>query len=50
MPASELAERPWGRQRLPLELDELQPYYRRVEQLLHTEGPPYDENAGPVSG
>ena len=41
--ASELAERPWvPGSGWPLTLDELQPYYRRVESLLGTQGPPYD--------
>jgi choline dehydrogenase-like flavoprotein len=45
MRATELAARSWVPDSgWPLELDELQPYYRRVEQLLHTQGPPYDEN------
>jgi choline dehydrogenase-like flavoprotein len=43
MRASELEERPWVPDSgWPLELEELQPYYRRMEQLLHTQGPPYD--------
>jgi choline dehydrogenase-like flavoprotein len=43
MRASELEPRPWVPQSgWPVSLDELQPYYRRVEQLLRTEGPPYD--------
>jgi choline dehydrogenase-like flavoprotein len=51
MRASELAERPWVPDSgWPLELDELQPYYRRVEQLLRTQGPPYDESAWPRLG
>lgn len=42
--ASELAERAWVPQSgWPLEIEELQPYYRRMERLLRTEGPPYDE-------
>ncbi len=42
--ASELAERPWiAGSGWPLTLAELQPYYRRVEHLLGTRGPPYDE-------
>ncbi|HEY4210019.1 MAG TPA: GMC family oxidoreductase [Steroidobacteraceae bacterium] len=41
---SELAERPWvPGSGWPLTLDEFQPYYRRVEHLLGTQGPPYDE-------
>lgn len=44
MRASELQPRPWiPGSGWPLSLDELQPYYRRVERLLQTEGPPYDE-------
>ena len=44
MRASELAPRPWVPDSgWPLTLDELQPYYRRVEDLLRTQGPPYDE-------
>jgi choline dehydrogenase-like flavoprotein len=51
MRATELAARPWVPDSgWPLELDELQPYYRRVEQLLQTEGPPYDENVWPRLG
>lgn len=42
--ASELAERPWvPHSGWPLGLEELQPYYRRVEAMLAIEGPPYDE-------
>lgn len=42
--ASELAERPWvPNSGWPLELDVLEPYYRRVEQILQVEGPPYDQ-------
>jgi choline dehydrogenase-like flavoprotein len=42
--ASELAARSWVPESgWPLEHEELQPYYRRVERLLQTEGPPYDE-------
>jgi len=42
--ASELAERPWvPHSGWPLALAELQPYYRRVEAMLATDGPPYDE-------
>lgn len=45
MMASELRERSWiPGSGWPLTLDQLDPYYRRVEQLLKTEGPPYDEN------
>jgi choline dehydrogenase-like flavoprotein len=44
--ASELANRPWiPDSGWPLDLEELEPYYRRVEQLLRIEGPPYDEQA-----
>jgi choline dehydrogenase-like flavoprotein len=44
MRASELQPRPWvPASGWPLTLDELQPYYRRVEGLLRTEGPPYDD-------
>src|SRR5262249_39686462 len=51
MRASELAERPWVPDSgWPLELDDLQPYYRRVEQLLRTEGPPYDASVWPRLG
>jgi choline dehydrogenase-like flavoprotein len=43
MRASELAARPWvPYSGWPLDLDELQPYYRRVEKVLRVEGPPYD--------
>jgi choline dehydrogenase-like flavoprotein len=42
--ASELDPRPWvPNSGWPLKLQELQPYYRRAEQLLRVEGPPYDE-------
>jgi choline dehydrogenase-like flavoprotein len=42
---SELAERPWvPGSGWPLTLDELQPHYRRVEQLLRVAGPPYDSD------
>ncbi|HKT73915.1 MAG TPA: GMC family oxidoreductase [Steroidobacteraceae bacterium] len=34
----------------PLDLAELQPYYRRAEELLGTQGPPYDESAFPHLG
>ncbi len=41
---SELEWRPWvPGSGWPLDLDELQPYYRRIERLLKIEGPPYDE-------
>ena len=45
MRASELAQRPWvAESGWPLDLADLEPYYRRVEKLLRTEGPPYDES------
>ena len=45
MRASELQTRSWVPDSgWPLSLDELQPYYRRVETLLRTQGPPYDES------
>jgi choline dehydrogenase-like flavoprotein len=45
MRRSELQARPWVPESgWPLNLEELEPYYRRVEQLLRTEGPPYDEH------
>src|SRR6266581_1213221 len=48
MRASELESRPWVPQSgWPMSLDELQPYYRRVEHLLRTEGPPYDATVWP---
>jgi choline dehydrogenase-like flavoprotein len=41
---SEVETRPWVPESgWPLGLDELEPYYRRAEQLLRIEGPPYDE-------
>jgi choline dehydrogenase-like flavoprotein len=44
--ASELESRPWiPNSGWPLRLEELEPYYRRTEQLLRIEGPPYDEAA-----
>jgi len=44
MRRSELEARPWiPDSGWPLDLDTLQPYYRRVEALLRVEGPPYDE-------
>ena len=44
--ASELASRHWiPASGWPLGVEELDPYYRRVEQLLRIEGPPYDEQA-----
>ncbi len=44
MRASELEERAWVPESgWPLDVQQLQPYYRRVERLLRTEGPPYDE-------
>lgn len=43
MRESELAEREWvPGSGWPLSLQELQPHYRRVEQLLRVTGPPYD--------
>jgi choline dehydrogenase-like flavoprotein len=43
MRESELAERAWvPGSGWPLSLEELQPHYRRVEQLLRVTGPPYD--------
>jgi choline dehydrogenase-like flavoprotein len=43
MRASELQSRPWiPDSGWPLALEELEPYYRRVERLLQIEGPPYD--------
>ena len=51
MRASELAERSWvPASGWPLKVDELQPYYRRVETLLGTQGPPYDETVWPRIG
>ena len=44
--ASEIEERSWvPRSGWPIELAELQPFYRRVEELLQIEGPPYDRSA-----
>jgi choline dehydrogenase-like flavoprotein len=46
MRASEAQERPWvPGSGWPFMVAELQPYYRRVERLLGTEGPPYDLTA-----
>jgi choline dehydrogenase-like flavoprotein len=43
MRSSELAERPWvPNSGWPLEASDLEPHYRRVENLLGTQGPPYD--------
>jgi choline dehydrogenase-like flavoprotein len=43
MRASEAQERAWvAGSGWPMMVGELQPYYRRVEHLLRTEGPPYD--------
>jgi choline dehydrogenase-like flavoprotein len=43
MRASELQSRAWiPDSGWPLALEELEPYYRRVEHLLQIEGPPYD--------
>lgn len=51
MRASEAQERPWvPGSGWPLTVGELQPYYRRVEHLLRTEGPPYDLTAWPRLG
>jgi choline dehydrogenase-like flavoprotein len=51
MRASEFAARPWiPNSGWPLSLEELQPYYRRTEQLLRIEGPPYDETAWGLLG
>jgi choline dehydrogenase-like flavoprotein len=45
MRRSELEARTWvPGSGWPLSLGELQPYYRRVEKMLRTEGPPYDES------
>jgi Aldo/keto reductase family len=42
--AGELEPRPWVPDSgWPVQLEELQPYYRRTERLLRIEGPPYDE-------
>ena len=42
--ASEVESRPWvADSGWPLQLAELEPYYRRVEELLQIEGAPYDE-------
>jgi choline dehydrogenase-like flavoprotein len=44
--ASELEPRAWiPDSGWPLRLEDIEPYYRRVERLLHIEGPPYDEAA-----
>ena len=51
MRASELASRPWVPDSgWPMQLEELQPYYRRVERLLRIEGPPYDGTLWPRLG
>ena len=51
MRASELEPRAWvPGSGWPVTLDELQPYYRRVERLMRTEGPPYDETMWPRLG
>ena len=43
MMSSELQARSWVPDSgWPFDLDTLDPYYRRVEELLRTEGPPYD--------
>ena len=42
---SELEPRPWVPDSgWPLQLAEIEPYYRRVERLLRIEGPPYDDS------
>ena len=42
--ASEIDSRSWvPHSGWPLKLEELEPYYRRTEQLLQVEGPPYGE-------
>jgi choline dehydrogenase-like flavoprotein len=42
--ASEVESRPWVPDSgWPLRLEELEPYYRRAEQILQVEGSPYDE-------
>ena len=44
MRETELAQRAWvPHSGWPLDIQQLQSYYRRVEGLLSTEGPPYDE-------
>jgi choline dehydrogenase-like flavoprotein len=51
MRASEVQARPWVQgSGWPLHVGELQPYYRRVEHLLRTEGPPYDLTVWPRLG
>ncbi len=51
MRESELVARPWVTDSgWPLQLNELQPYYRRVERLLRIEGPPYDGTLWPRLG
>ena len=46
MRASELESRPWiPNSGWPVKLEEIEPYYRRVERLLRIEGPPYDDAA-----
>lgn len=51
MRESELVARPWVTDSgWPLQLQELQPYYRRVERLLRIEGPPYDGTLWPRLG
>lgn len=48
---SEIEPRPWvADSGWPLRLEELDPYYRRVEQLLHIQGPPYDATTWPRLG
>jgi choline dehydrogenase-like flavoprotein len=46
MRTSELEPRPWiPDSGWPVKLEEIEPYYRRVERLLRIEGPPYDDAA-----
>jgi choline dehydrogenase-like flavoprotein len=48
---SEVVSRPWVPDSgWPLRLEDLEPYYRRVERLLRIEGPPYDETTWPRLG
>lgn len=51
MRASEVQARPWVQgSGWPITVGELQPYYRRVEHLLRTQGPPYDMTIWPLLG
>lgn len=51
MRAAEVQARAWvPHSGWPLTVGELQPYYRRVEHLLRTQGPPYDMTAWPLLG